>query len=137
MEAKSSRGAHEEQHRGERVGTDHGSFMPCSAAFVYQGGMNTFHTLTRHLAPVFMVAALAVPARAALPVAVPSVPSLIQRVAVNCTAIGQSVAARDGGQLRSAMAVESGGRTVCRIVYTVPSRDGQPPRRVQTDVDAG
>jgi len=106
-------------------------------AHFYYRDMSIFRTFVRHLAPVLVTAALAVPAHAVLPIAGPSVPSLVQPVAANCAAIGQAVAARDGGELRSAVAVQSGGRTVCRIVYTVPSRDGKPPRRVQTDVDAG
>ncbi|WP_146299773.1 hypothetical protein [Nitratireductor mangrovi] len=69
--------------------------------------------------------------------AAPSIPSYIHTVAANCNAIGQQVAASAGGQLRRADAVQQGGQTVCVITYTVPSRDGKPPRRVQTTVNAG
>ncbi len=57
--------------------------------------------------------------------------------AADCTAIGRAEASRNGGQLRRAVAVQRGGQTVCQIVYTVPSKGGKPPRRVERNIPVG
>ena len=81
--------------------------------------------------------ATAGPAHAAMLARAPSVPAYVHTIAADCNAIGQSVASSAGGQLRKAVTVDQDGRTVCVITYTVPSKDGKPPRRVQTTVNAG
>jgi hypothetical protein len=98
--------------------------------------MNGFcpHLRTAALA---LAAAMASPANATVLAQAPSVPSYVHTIAADCTAIGQSVASSAGGQLRRAVSVDQGGRTVCVITYTIPSKDGKPPRRVQTTVNAG
>lgn len=55
----------------------------------------------------------------------------------DCYAIGQQVAAQNGGTLAKAQAVSQNGQTVCVIVVLVPGKDGQRPRRVQVVVPAG
>ncbi|HEV7255468.1 MAG TPA: hypothetical protein VGN97_20500 [Mesorhizobium sp.] len=47
----------------------------------------------------------------------------------DCYAVGERVAAENGGQLARASARDQGGRTVCVIVVLVPGRDGERPRR--------
>lgn len=98
--------------------------------------MNGFcaHLRTAALA---LAVAMASPANATVLAQAPSVPSYVHTIAADCTAIGQSVASSAGGQLRRAVSVDQGGRTVCVITYTIPSKDGKPPRRVQTTVNAG
>lgn len=55
----------------------------------------------------------------------------------NCYAIGQRIAAENGGTLAMATAESRGGQTVCRIVVVVPSRDGGRARRQEFVVPAG
>lgn len=96
------------------------------------------HLSLRVLVAVAALAAATAAHSAGLRPEAPAAPaSPAVSVAANCSAIGQSVAAQEGGQLLRASAVDRGGRTVCVITYTVPSRDGRPPRRVETTVDAG
>lgn len=102
--------------------------------------MKTNLALFRNVMAAFVAAALAWPASAQAQVprpGTPEVPGYWTQASANCTAIGQSVASREGGQLLRAVAADQGGRTVCVITYTVPSRDGKPPRRVETTVNAG
>lgn len=54
----------------------------------------------------------------------------------DCFAIGQQVAAQEGGTLAGAKAETRGGQTVCRVVVLLPARDGERPRRVETIVPA-
>ncbi|MEP9397206.1 hypothetical protein [Mesorhizobium sp. KR2-14] len=49
--------------------------------------------------------------------------------AADCYAIGQQVAAQNGGTLAKASAATQGGQSVCVIVVLVPGKDGQRPRR--------
>lgn len=110
--------------------------MPRSEASDYQGGMKTFLAPLRRLVPAFMLLAAATPGHAQLPLAPLAVPPLVQTAAADCGAIGRSVAAGEGGTVRSAVAEERGGRTVCVIVFTVPAKGGQPPRVVRRQVPA-
>lgn len=98
--------------------------------------MNGFFPHLRN-AVLALAVAMTGPAHATLLAQAPSVPAYIHTIAADCNAIGRSVASSAGGQLRKAVAVDQGGRTVCVITYTVPSKDGKPPRRVQTTVNAG
>jgi hypothetical protein len=112
-------------------------FMPRSAAARYNRGMKKFLTLFRCLAPGLLAAMLALPAHAGLILAsAPAVPTYVVPVAADCNAIGQSVAARSGGTLLRAVSKQRGGQEVCVITYTVPGKGGQPPRRVETVVNA-
>lgn len=110
--------------------------MPRSEATDYQGGMKTYLAPLRCLVPALMVLAMAAPSNAQLPLAALAVPDLVQPVSADCGAVGRSVAAGEGGTVRSAVAESRSGRTVCVIVYTVPGRDGQPPRVVRKQVPA-
>lgn len=110
--------------------------MPRSEATDYQGGMKTFLAPLRRLVPALMILAMATPGHAQLPLVSLAGPSLVQPVAADCGAIGRSVAASEGGTVRSAVAESRGGRTVCVIVYTVPGQGGQPPRVVRKQVPA-
>ncbi|MFN3547618.1 MAG: hypothetical protein ACK4U0_09015 [Mesorhizobium sp.] len=98
--------------------------------------MKTFLAPLRRLAPALMILMAATPALAQMPVAPLAAPDLVQPVAADCGAIGRSVAASEGGTVRSAVAENRGGRTVCVIVYTVPGQGGQPPRVVRKQVPA-
>jgi hypothetical protein len=100
--------------------------------------MKTNLALFRTVMAALVAAAFAWPVQAQVPrPGAPEVPGYWTQVSANCNAVGQSVAAREGGQLLRAVAADQGGRTVCVITYTVPSRDGKPPRRVETTVNAG
>jgi len=63
-------------------------------------------------------------------------PLLLAQGAPDCYAIGQQVAAQQGGTLAGASAENRGGAVVCRIVIVVPARDGKRPRRVEITVPA-
>ncbi len=49
----------------------------------------------------------------------------------DCYAVGQQVAAQNGGTLARASQSEQGGQSVCVIVVLVPGKDGKRPRRVE------
>lgn len=56
--------------------------------------------------------------------------------AADCYAIGQEIAASEGGEVIRAEPRESGdGRVVCVIVYTVQNPEGGRPQRKQIVVD--
>lgn len=63
-------------------------------------------------------------------------PSAVVTVQANCYAIGQQVAAQNGGTLARASLSNRGGRPVCVIVVVVPGRDGQRGRRQEFVVPA-
>lgn len=54
----------------------------------------------------------------------------------DCYAIGQQVAADNGGTLAKAQSANRGGQEVCVIVVLVPGKDGQRPRRTEIVVPA-
>ncbi|WP_163269001.1 hypothetical protein [Chelativorans alearense] len=54
----------------------------------------------------------------------------------DCYAIGQRIAAEQGGTLAKASEESRGGQTVCRIVVLVPGKDGGRPRRAEFTVPA-
>lgn len=58
------------------------------------------------------------------------------RVAGDCAAIGQQVAAAQGGTLTKATPAVQNGKPVCIVVVLVPGRDGERPRRVEVAVPA-
>jgi hypothetical protein len=49
----------------------------------------------------------------------------------DCYAIGEQIAAQNGGTLAKASPSTQGGQSVCVVVILVPGKDGQRPRRVQ------
>lgn len=57
--------------------------------------------------------------------------------AADCYAVGQRVAAQNGGQLAKARPDTRHGKTVCVIVVLIPAKDGQRPRRAEIVVPAG
>ena len=66
-----------------------------------------------------------------IPAALLASPTLVVNVADDCYAIGQQVAAENGGTLARASASEQGGQPVCVIVVLVPGKEGQRPRRAE------
>lgn len=110
--------------------------MPRSAALGYEGTMKTILASLRRLAPALALLAAVTPGHAQLPFAQLAAPSLVQPVAADCGSIGRSIASGEGGTVRSAVAEDRGGSTVCVIVYTVPASNGQPPRVVRREVPA-
>lgn len=65
-----------------------------------------------------------------------SSPASQRFAAADCYAVGQRVAAQNGGTLARASAANRGGQAVCVIVVVVPARDGQRPRRMEVVVPA-
>lgn len=49
----------------------------------------------------------------------------------DCYAIGQQVAAENGGTLARASQAQRGGQAVCVIVVLVPGKNGERPRRTE------
>lgn len=49
----------------------------------------------------------------------------------DCYAIGQQMAADQGGQLARATPAVQDGQPICKIVIIVPGRDGSRPRRAE------
>lgn len=82
--------------------------------------MNMFRTLTRAALAVLLAAGIGIPELAPTPAH-----------AADCYAIGQQVAAQNGGTLAKASQSDQGGQPVCVIVVLVPGKDGQRPRRVE------
>ena len=63
---------------------------------------------------------------------VPAAPQLpLVLIASDCYAIGEQVAAQNGGTLAKASPSTQGGQPVCVIVVLVPGKDGQRPRRTE------
>ncbi len=95
-------------------------------------------TFTKWLAAALFAATLPLAPAAAGTVAVaPSVPEAalpVVTVQSSCNAVGQQMAAQNGGTLHSATAQNQGGQTVCHIVVLVPAKDGQRPRRIESTV---
>jgi len=58
-------------------------------------------------------------------------------VASDCYAIGQQVAAQNGGTLAKASPSTRGGQPVCVIVVLVPGKEGERPRRSEIVVPQG
>lgn len=94
--------------------------------------MATFNTLARRLTGAIAAAAFAASALPAW-----SEEGAIQVAQADCYAVGEQVAAQNGGTLAKASAAQQGGQTVCVIVVLVPGKDGQRPRRIQVVVPVG
>lgn len=72
----------------------------------------------------------------ALPIATLQKSNLLVAAAGDCAAVGEQVAASQGGQLAKATPTTQNGRAMCVIVVLVPGRDGERPRRVEVAVPA-
>lgn len=95
-------------------------------------------SIARPFAAAALAVLLAAEAAFAAPVQVaPAAPQLVRQAQADCYAIGQQVAAQNGGQLARASQANRGGQTVCVIVVLVPGQNGQRPRRVEVVVPAG
>jgi len=66
-----------------------------------------------------------------VPLDVPQPTNSLVMAASDCYAVGQAVAAQQGGTLAKASQSKRGGQTVCVIVVLVPGKDGQRPRRAE------
>lgn len=77
----------------------------------------TMNKLAIHILLVTLLASFAIPAEAA-----------------NCSAIGQQIAASEGGTLVRASPTQNGH--ACNIVIVVPGKNGQRSRRIEKTVPA-
>ena len=94
--------------------------------------MNTNRTLFRTVAALMLAGGLAVTEASAAQPILPESPSngnYIVLASGDCYAVGESVAAQNGGTLARASADTQNGQSVCVIVVLVPGKDGQRPRR--------
>lgn len=57
--------------------------------------------------------------------------------AADCYALGEQIAAQNGGTLAKASSSTQGGQPVCVIVVLVPGKDGERPRRAEFVVPQG
>ena len=102
--------------------------------------MNTLRTHFRTAVLSLCAAALFASEALALPSAMPDqagASNPVVPVAADCYAIGQEVAAQNGGTLAKASPSTRGGQPVCVIVVLVPGKDGQRPRRAEIVVPQG
>ncbi|MBZ9760956.1 hypothetical protein LB553_08710 [Mesorhizobium sp. CA8] len=99
--------------------------------------MKNFGFHLRKAALALAAAGLFVSQTTAMPVIDPSVDQPVVLAANDCYAIGQQVAAQNGGTLAKASQVTRGGQQVCVIVVLVPGKDGQRPRRSEIVVPMG
>src|SRR5262245_57363370 len=67
----------------------------------------------------------------AVPLEHPDAASPVVLAQGDCYAIGEQIAAQNGGTLAKASPSSQGGQPVCVVVILVPGKDGQRPRRVQ------
>jgi hypothetical protein len=91
--------------------------------------MNTLGHTLRSLALALCAGGLLCSQALAIPVVVPVKTNFVVAVAGDCYAVGQQVAAQNGGTLAKASQATRGGQAVCVIVVLVPGKDGERPRR--------
>ncbi|KUM24189.1 hypothetical protein AU467_07155 [Mesorhizobium loti] len=91
--------------------------------------MKTFRSHIRSATLALAAAGLFASQAIAMPVVQPSVEQPVVLAANDCYAIGQQVAAQNGGTLAKASQATRGGQQVCVIVVLVPGKEGQRPRR--------
>jgi hypothetical protein len=98
--------------------------------------MKIARTLSRHATLALCAAAMLgvqiVPSRSLAA----GQPEPVVVAAADCYAIGQQIAAENGGTLARASQANRGGQPVCVIVVLVPGKDGQRPRREEYVVPA-
>jgi hypothetical protein len=99
--------------------------------------MKGFRSVLRSTAITLSALAMLASQAAATPAVPLHAEDLVVSVQSDCYAIGEQVAAQNGGTLARAASSTQGGRPVCVIVVLVPGKDGQRPRRVQVVVPQG
>jgi hypothetical protein len=55
----------------------------------------------------------------------------------DCYAIGEMVAAQNGGTLASASEAQQNGASVCQIIVVIPAQNGERARRMEIIVPKG
>lgn len=55
----------------------------------------------------------------------------------DCYAIGEAVAAQNGGTLASANDAQQNGTPVCQVIIVVPAKEGERPKRMEIIVPKG
>jgi hypothetical protein len=93
--------------------------------------MKTHRSIFRSVALALCASVLIAPRLSAAPAADPADDDSMVVASADCYAIGQQVAAQNGGTLAKANASTQGGQEVCVIVVLVPGKDGQRPRRAE------
>ncbi|MDX8481168.1 hypothetical protein RFN28_22285 [Mesorhizobium sp. VK24D] len=91
--------------------------------------MKTFRSHIRTAMLALAAAGLFASQATAMMLIEPSVDRPVVLAASDCYAIGQQVAAQNGGTLAKASQATRGGQQVCVIVVLVPGKEGQRPRR--------
>jgi hypothetical protein len=91
--------------------------------------MDAFRTFFRLTALALCAAGLLASQATAMPIVMPGHAGTVMTVASDCYAVGQQVAAQNGGTLAKASQSTQGGQPVCVIVVLVPGKEGQRPRR--------
>lgn len=91
--------------------------------------MKTHRSLIRSTVLALCATGLIAPKVSATPATEPLDQQPIIVAAADCYAIGQQVAAQNGGTLAKANSSSQGGQAVCVIVVLVPGKDGERPRR--------
>jgi len=100
--------------------------------------MKIFGIIFRRAVPAFCAAGLLASQATAMPPVAPQamlagsqMTDAVVNVASDCYAVGQQVAAKNGGTLAKASPATRGGAPVCVIVVLVPGKDGERPRRTE------
>ena len=88
------------------------------------------------IAALIILAGTTATQAAALPLTSPEKATLLVKVAGDCVAVGQRVAAEQGGTLTKATPSVQNGKDVCVVVVLVPGQKGERPRRVEVAVPA-
>lgn len=58
-------------------------------------------------------------------------------MAADCLVTGQQYAVEQGGTLTKADIATKDGKNVCVIIVLVPGKDGERPKRLSVEIDAG
>lgn len=99
--------------------------------------MKRLTSLFRTVALALCASGLFLAQARAFPVAAPNHVDPVVSVAADCYAVGQQVAAQNGGTLAKASSSTRGGQAVCVIVVLVPGKEGERPRRAEIVVPQG
>jgi hypothetical protein len=101
-----------------------------------EGAMMKHFSAPKLIAALIVLAGATAARAATLPVTSAEPAPILVKVAGDCVAVGQKVAAEQGGTLTKATPSTQNGRNVCVVVVLVPGRDGERPRRVEVAVPA-
>jgi hypothetical protein len=93
--------------------------------------MKKLYSLPQTAIAALSATVLLISEAAALPAAPVNADSVVVAIGGDCYAIGEQVAAQNGGTLAKAAPSTQGGQPVCVVVVLVPGKGGQRPRRVQ------